>query len=94
METNKVVDFLNKLGISQEGIEKEGKYVIDLGDSNAYSRIYTILDKSELTDLDVENISMTEEESTMVYLSDDYDITLSANFGDNKYTLTIEEAKE
>ena len=94
METSRFVDFLTKLGISQEGVEQGDKYVIDLGDSNAYSRVYTILDKSELVDLDVENISMTEEESTMIYLSDNYDLTLSANFNDNKYTLTIKEAKD
>lgn len=94
MEMNKFVDFLTKLGISQEGVEQGDKYVIDLGDSNTYSRVYTILDKSELVDLDVENISMTEEESTMIYLSDNYDLTLSANFENNKYTLTIEEAKD
>lgn len=94
MNLEMIKNFLNKLGISQEGVESEGKYVIDLGDSNAYSRVYTILDKSELVDLDVENMSMTEEESTMIYLSDNYDLTLGANFNDNKYTLTIEEAKE
>lgn len=93
MSLEKIKEFLSQLGITQEGVEQENKYIIDLGDSNAYSRVYTILDKSELVDLDIENISMDVEQSTMVYLSDDFDLTLNANFDENRYTLTIEEAE-
>lgn len=93
MNLEKIKEFLSQLGITQEGVEQENKYIIDLGDSNAYSRVYTILDKSELVDLDIENISMDVEQSTMVYLSDDFDLTLNANFDENRYTLTIEEAE-
>lgn len=93
MNLEKIKEFLSQLGITQEGVEQENKYIIDLGDSNAYSRVYTILDKSELVDLDIENISMDVEQSTMVYLSDDFDLTLNANFNENRYTLTIEEAE-
>ena len=93
MNLEKIKEFISQLGITQEGVEQEDKYIIDLGDSNAYSRVYTILDKSELVDLDIENISMDVEQSTMVYLSDDFDLTLNANFNENKYTLTIEEAE-
>ena len=80
MNLEKIKEFLSQLGITQEGVEQENKYIIDLGDSNAYYRVYTILDKSELVDLDIENISMDVEQSTMVYLSDDFDLTLNANF--------------
>lgn len=94
MDKTKVVEFLNQLGISLEGQEQDGKYVIDLGDSNSYSKIYTILDKSELVDLDVENIMMDEHTSQMLYLSDDFDVTLEANLDDGVYKLVIEEAKD
>ena len=94
MDISKAKSFLDSLGIKFEGQEQNGKYVIDLKDSDTYSKVYTILDKSELVDLDIESINMNEEESTMVYLSYDYDITLGANFDENEYTLTIEEADE
>jgi len=94
MNLDKIKEFLTQLNITKEGKLEGNKYIINLGDSNAYSRMYTILDKSELVDLDIENISMNEEESKMIYLSDDYDLTLDANFNDNTYTLTIEEAND
>ena len=45
-------EFAKQLGITQEGSYVDGVYVINLEDSNEYSRVYTILDKSDLCDLD------------------------------------------
>lgn len=94
MESSVFADFLSELGIDREGTMEGNRYVVNLGDSNAYSRVYTILDNSELVDLDVDNVSMTEDGGTIVYLSDDFDITLGADFNKDSYTLTVEEAKE
>ena len=94
MSKEEIEGFFSKLGITHVGDIQGGKYVIKLDDSNEYSRAYTALDKSELTDLDTEKVSMGLEGSTMVYLSDDYDITLKADFEANEYTIEAEEAKD
>ena len=94
MNVDEVKGLLAKVGIDKDGKEDNGKYIVDLGDSNAYSRAYTLLDNSELVDLDTESISMGVEYSSMTYLSDDYDITLKADFATNTYTIVVEEAKD
>lgn len=87
-------EFARKLGITQEGNYVDDVYVINLKDSNEYSKIYTILDKSDLCDLDVEEISLDVQNSLLVYLADNFDIKLQANFDTNTYSVSFEEAKE
>lgn len=90
----KADEFAKQLGITQPGDYVDGVYVVNLKDSNEYSRIYTILDKSNLCDLDVQEISLDVQNSLLVYLSDEFDIKLQANFDNNVYSVSFEEAKE
>ncbi len=86
-------DFARDLGITKEGYETtNGSYVIELDNSNEFSKIYTLLDKNEDADLDVETIHMNEELVEMTYLTDGFDVTLRANLKENKYMVEIKEA--
>lgn len=88
--TNK--EFIKNLGFNQEGKETNLGYEIEFKNSNEYSKAYSILDKAENIDLDIENINISEHSSTMLYLSDEYDIVLQANFDDDKYKIIVKEA--
>lgn len=86
-------DFAKDLGITKEGYETTNdSYVIELDNSNEFSKIYTLLDKNEDADLDVETIHMNEELVEMTYLTDGFDVTLRANLKENKYMVEIKEA--
>ena len=87
-------EFARQLGITKEGEYVDGVYVITLKDSNEYSRVYTILDKSNLCDLDTEEINLDVQHSLMVYLADNFDIILKANFDTNDYSVSFEEVKD
>ena len=89
-----VEEFAKQLGITQEGSYVEDVYVIPLKDSNEYSRVYTLLDKSNLCDLDGEEINLGVQNSLLVYLSDDFDIKLLANFDTDTYSVSFERASE
>jgi len=86
-------EFAKQLGITKEGNYVDGVYVITLDNSNEYSRIYTLLDKSNLCDLDGEEISLDVQNSLIVYLADDFDIKLKANFDNDVYSVSFEEVK-
>ena len=86
-------EFAKQLGITKEGSYVDGVYVITLDSSNEYSKVYTILDKSDLCDLDVEEINLDVQNSLMVYLADEFDIKLQANFDNDVYSVSFEEVK-
>lgn len=87
-------EFAKELGINQPGNYVDGVYVISLNNSNEYSKVYTLLDKSDLCDLDVEEISLDVQNSLLVYLADEFDIKLQANFDTDTYSVSFEEVNE
>lgn len=87
--------FAKEHGITKEGYETTtGVYVIDLDNSNEFSKVYTLLDKADDVDLDIEDMVMNEEEVFMTYLADEFDIRLIANLKDKTYRVEIEEASD
>lgn len=89
----KADEFAKELGISKEGSYTDNGYVITLKDSNEYSRMYTLLDRSDKCDLDTEEVNLGVTDSIMVYLADEFDIKLQANFDTDRYTITFAEAE-
>ena len=87
-------EFAKHLGITKEGQFVDNVYVISLDNSNEYSKVYTLLDKSDELDLDIEKISLDVKNSLITYLSDNYDVKLVADFDENIYTVTFEEVDE
>lgn len=86
-------EFLKELGITKQGRKNEnGFYVIDIDDSDEFGKIFSRLDKSDLVDEDEESSSITLDSANITYLSDDYTITLMADFeNDTDYKLVMRE---
>lgn len=84
-------EILNKLGIDAEVIEEDSKQVAYLEDSDEFAKAYTKFDKSDLVDLDPSSVISTEEKSVMIFISDDYDITLEGNYDTDEYKIIFEE---
>lgn len=85
-------EFLKELGITNKITSKElNKLVIDIEDSDEYGRIYSKLDKNDLVTEDQDSSQVTFDTSSIQFESDDYLITLLADFENDKYTLTIKE---
>lgn len=93
MEINKVI---TSLELQDKEVEDEdlNTYVITLNDSDEFIQVYATAGKVEGFDLDSENIICTESECVIPYLTDDWDITLNADYDNDVYTVTIEEAKD
>jgi hypothetical protein len=84
-------DFLKKLGIDGEPIKSGNLYVIDITDSDEYGKIYSRLDKSDLVEEVADSSQMTYENASIQFESDDYLITLLADFEADNYKITIKE---
>lgn len=88
----KVKDFLKELEINTGKLKLNGdKVVINFKNSNDYQKAYEKLSKSDKVDLDIENVDVGEDGTHMVYLADDYDIYLDADYDNDIYTLTFQE---
>lgn len=82
-------EFAKKLGIDYPGEVVNNKYVIPLMDSDEYSRVYTLLDKSDLVDLDTSSTLVTDKVSELQYFNDTFTVKLDANFVDDFYRVVI-----
>ena len=89
---DKLKELLDSLYITKPGKMNGDKYIITLSNSDEYSKMYTLLDKSDAS-LDPEGMIMSSSDSMMTYLTDDFDITLKADFDNDRYYLIIEEAQ-
>ena len=88
-------EFLDKLGIKFPGrYEDNGDYVVDIENSNDYSKVYSILDKSnEIHELEDDSV-FDVEKNTLNYEAEKYDITLQADLEGDEYKLIISEKED
>ena len=93
MDKEKLNKLLSDLKLTGKGKESGDKYVITVDSSNELSRFYTLLDKYEDADLDPEGMVMSDKSIYMVYLTDDFDITLKGDLENDKYSMIIEDAR-
>ena len=93
-----VKELLQNIGINDIGYynpKNHNQYIIDIEDSNTYGKYFSLLEDSDLEDVDdMSNITSTGEDSKMVYESEEYKITLSGNFESDLYKLIVEEKSE
>ena len=82
-------EFAKKLVIDYTGEIVNNKYIIPLTNSDEYSRIYTLLDKSDLVDLDTSSTLVTDKVSELQYFNDTFTVKLDANFVDDLYRVVI-----
>ena len=85
-------DLLNKIGITQPGYYSDkNTYIIDLENADQYSKVFSKLDRSkEVKELQSSSISNASI-SNVMYVNDDYNLNLIADFDNNVYKLVIYE---
>ena len=84
-------ELLKNLNIMLEGIENEdGDYEIKIPDSNEYSKIYSLLDKSELVEEDPDS-HIEYEKALITFDNDEYSLIINANFEDDLYKLIVKK---
>jgi hypothetical protein len=82
-------EFAKKLGIDYPGEVINNKYIIPLTDSDEYSKVYTLLDKSDLVELDTTCTLVTDKVSELQYFNDEFTVKLDANFPEDFYRVVI-----
>jgi hypothetical protein len=88
MEPN---EFAKQLGINGIGTIEGNTYTVTIANSDEYSKVYTLLDTSELMHLDTDTVTLSAQSSKMTYISDDFNVILSADFDKDTYTVSIEK---
>lgn len=85
-------EFLKSIGITNKGrYTDKDTYIVDINDSNEHAKIYSRLIKnSDINEIE-EASQMTENDSTFQFESDEYLITLLADYDNDLYSLTIIE---
>lgn len=69
----------------------ENKFIGEMYDSNTFSKIYSLLENSDLVYLIDSSVLMNENISQLSYENDDYIIKLNGNYKDDTYTCIIKK---
>lgn len=85
------VRILNQLGINADGSYQSGKYIVELEDSNEFSKMYTLLDNSDVVEIDDFATLITDKVTELTFDGDNFKIKLVGNFITNMYRLVITE---
>lgn len=84
----------DKFGIESEGTIVDDEYIIELADSDEYSRVYTLLDNSSDVDINETMSYVSESNCNLVYAGIDFDVSLIANFDDEQYYVKFGEIQD
>ena len=85
-------EFLSEIGIHEKGsLTSDGNYVIDFESSEDFSKAFTKLDRYEDLDETEDSSIVNSSVSNIIYTNDNYIITLSADFDNDKYSLVMQE---
>ena len=84
-------ELLKKLGIKEPGeYTKNGAYVVDIRDYDEYSKYYSLLEKSDLEEVQ-DTAQITIHTTNVTFASDDYQIVLQADLDEDMYKLVVTE---
>jgi hypothetical protein len=88
-----IKEYLESLGIEDEGSYEEDSYIINMDNSKDYGRIFTILDTSEDIDIIPSNQLVTDQGSSLMYesISEPLLLNLLADFEGGVYQLVVNE---
>ncbi len=82
-------ELLKSVGITAKGeYTKEGAYVVDIKDYNEYGKYFSLLEKSELKEVQ-DTCLITIHTTTVTYANDDYQIVLQADLDEDMYKLVV-----
>ena len=84
-------ELLKSIGITAVGnYGNNGDYIIDIESSDKWGSIYTKLENSDLVELQEDSSLLTQDEASLIYLSDDdYQLVLVADFDNDLYKLVV-----
>lgn len=84
-------EFLKSIGITAKGeYTKDGVYVIDIKDYNEYGKYFSLLEKSELEEVQ-DTCQMTIHTTNVTYASEKYQLVLQADLDEDLYKLVVTE---
>lgn len=84
-------ELLKKIGITEPGeYTKNGAYVVDIKDYDEYSKYYSLLEKSDLEEVQ-DTAQITIHTTNVTFTSDNYQIVLQADLDEDMYKLVVTE---
>lgn len=84
-------ELLKNIGINAKGeYTKDGVYVIDIKDYNEYGKYFSLLEKSELEEVQ-DTCQMTIHTTNVTYASEKYQVVLQADLDEDMYKLVVTE---
>lgn len=82
-------ELLKKIGITAKGeYTKDGAYVIDIKDYNEYGKYFSLLEKSNLEEVQ-DTCQITLHTTNVTYASEDYQLCLQADLDEDMYKLVV-----
>lgn len=84
-------ELLKSIGITAKGeYTKNGVYVVDIKDYNEYGKYFSLLEKSELEEVQ-DTCQLTIHTTNITYANDQYQINLQADLDEDMYKLVVTE---
>ena len=84
-------ELLKSIGITAKGeYTKNGSYVVDIKDYDEYGKYYSLLDKSDLEEVQ-DTAQITLHTTNVTYANDDYQIVLQADLDEDLYKIVVTE---
>ena len=83
-------ELLKKIGINNPGYYSDSStYVVELDDSDEYSKAFTKLDKTDLVDAMSDSRVRNAYVSNVMYINDYYSINIIADFESETYKIIV-----
>ena len=88
-------EFLKEIGIDKPGrYTDDEEYVVDIADSNEYSKIYSLIDNNDhIHELEDDSV-FDVEKNELYYEAKDYELELDADLEKDIYKLIVRKKEE
>lgn len=84
-------ELLKSIGIDAPGeYTKNGSYVVDIKDYNEYGKYFSLLDKSELEEVQ-DTSQLTIHTTNITFANDEYQVVLQADLDEDLYKIVVTE---
>lgn len=84
-------ELLKSIGIVAKGeYTKNGSYVVDIKDYDEYGKYYSLLEKSDLEEVQ-DTSQITLHTTNVTYSNDDYQVVLQADLDEDLYKIVVTE---
>jgi hypothetical protein len=82
-------ELLKSIGITAKGeYTKDGAYVVDIKDYNEYGKYFSLLEKSDLEEVQ-DTCQVTIHTTNVTYTTEDYQVVLQADLDEDMYKLVV-----